>query len=151
MESLIPNSIFEKAVLLDSGVLYALTDKRDQYHQSAKNSLIYIQKNKLPIFVTNIVIIEAYRLILNNLGKDNAQKFLKSILNDIKNGAMKVERVSEYDEKEGQKYIFEKQGYSLTLTDTINFSVMFRMGIYQMFGFDRDCLIFGFKLFSIKS
>ena len=151
MQGLIHNSIFEKAVLLDSSALYALTDSRDQYHQSAINLLSDIQQKKFPIFVTNAVIIEAYRLILHKLGKNNAQKFLQTIISDIKNGSIKIERMSENDESEGQKIIFNNQGHSLTLTDTINFSVMLRMGIYKMFGFDSDCYIVGLELFSINN
>ena len=94
MQDLIHNSIFEKAVLLDSSALYALTDKRDQYHQLAKALLKNIQDKKFPIFITNIVIIETYRLVLHKLGKDNAQEFLKSILKEIRNRAIIIERIS---------------------------------------------------------
>lgn len=151
MQGLIHNSIFEKAVLLDSSAIYALTDSRDQYHQSAKDLLNNIQKSNLPIFVTNAVIIESYRLILHKLGKANAQKFLQTVVNDVKSGVLKVERMSEADEEGGKKIIFDNQGHSLTLTDTINFSVMLRMGIYKMFGFDSDCCIVGLELFSVSN
>lgn len=147
MEGIIHNTIFEKAVLLDTSALYALTDNRDQYHNSAIEFLKNIQENKLPIFTTNAVIIESYRLVLYKLGKDNAQKFLQTIIDDIKKGIIKMERMSIADEEEGQKIIFDNKGYKLTLTDTINFSVMLRMGIYKMFGFDSDCTIVGLELF----
>ena len=147
MQGIIHNSIFEKAVLLDTSALYALTDNRDQYHKSAIEFLKDIQKNKLPIFTTNAVIIESYRLVLYKLGKDNAQKFLQTIIEDVKKGIIKIERMSIDDEDNGQKIIFENKGHKLTLTDTINFSVMLRMGIYKMFGFDSDCNIVGLELF----
>lgn len=150
MQGLIPNSIFEKAVLLDTSALYALADNKDQYHESALNLLCNIQKNKLPIYITNAVIIEAYRLILHKLGKKNAQKFLQELIGDIKKGIIKVERMSENDEKEGQEIIFKNQNHKLTLTDTINFSVMFRMGIFKIFSFDSDCFIVGLEQFSYK-
>ncbi len=149
MQGLIHNSIFEKAVLLDTSALYALTDSRDQYHTSAIELLGIIQQRNLPIFITNAVIIETYRLILHKLGKTNAQKFLETLIGDIKKGVIKIERMSENDEEEGQQIIFNNKGHALTLTDTINFSVMLRMGIYKMFGFDSDCCVVGLELFSV--
>jgi len=148
MEGVIHNSIFEKAVLLDTSALYALADKRDQYHQSAKDLFKQIQNDKLSIFTTNAVIIEAYRLVLHKLGKNNAHKFLETVLSDVSKGIIKLERMSVEDETGGQKIIFNNKGYKLTLTDTINFSVMLRMGIYIMFGFDSDCSVVGLELFS---
>ena len=144
---MIHNTIFEKAVLIDTSALYALVDSRDQYHQTALELLTHARSKNFPIFISNAVIIEAYRLVLNKLGKDNAHKFLNSVLNDIKNGILKIERMSENDENMGQKIIFDNKGYNLTLTDSINFSIMFRKGIYKMFGFDSDCYIVGLEKF----
>jgi len=134
---------------MDSGALYAITDKRDQNHSSAKNLLIHAQQQSFPIFVTNAVVIESYRLILHKLGRSNAHKFLNSILTDIQNGVVKLERMTEADEDAGQKMIFKYNDQDFTLTDSVSFCVMLRMGIYKMFGFDSDCLAVGLELFSI--
>src|SRR5262245_28635971 len=113
MQGLIHNSIFEKAVLFDSSALYALADTRDQYHQIATSLLRTIQKNNLPLFITNAVIIESYRLILHKLGRNNARRFLKAILKDIEKGTVKLERMLKSDELEGHKIVFQNQGYDL--------------------------------------
>lgn len=148
MEGLIHNTLFEKAVLIDSGALYAVADSRDQNHISAKGLLVHAQQQSFPVFVTNAVVIETYRLILHKLGRSNAHKFLNSILNDIQSGVVKLERMTEADEDAGQKMVFKYNDQDFTLTDSVNFCVMLRMGIYKIFGFDSHCLVIGLELFS---
>jgi len=148
-QGFVPNTLYERAVLIDSSALYALTDKRDQYHESAKLLLIKVQEDKLPIFITNTVVIESFRLILHRLGRSNAHIFLENLISDIESGSMKIVRMSDDDENEAQKIVFNNKGHDLTLTDSINFSVMLRLGIYKMFGFDSDCNVVGFELYSI--
>lgn len=147
MSQLTLKTLFEKAVLIDTCALYAMADKRDQHHQNAKQLFSTAQIQKLTIIVTNATIIESYRLALHKLGRQNALKFLDNILSDIKNGVLKLERMSDIDEIEGQQMIYKYQAHDITLTDSISFCMMFRMGVFRVLGFDSDCQLVGLELY----
>lgn len=144
----IPNTIFERSILIDSSALFALAYKNDQYHLQAKELLTHAQKEKFPLYITNVVIIETFRLILHKLGRFNAHLFLETMIKDVDAGVLRLERMSESDENNAQSIIFKHKDHNITLTDSVNFCIMFRMGIYKMFGFDSDCFVVGLECFS---
>ena len=139
----IPQTFYQRAILIDPSALYALVDPRDQYHVQAKNYLEAILRRGFPVFVTNASLIETYRLILHKLGTARALQFLDVIFDA--ESKFRMERMNLEDEETAKGYVKKFDDQELTLTDAVNFAVMIRKGILTMFGFDSDCHLVGLQ------
>ncbi len=64
-----------RAVIADTGPLYAAVDVDDQYHQRAQAELQLIEAKNLTIVVAFPVYLETYNLLLYRLGTEQAISF----------------------------------------------------------------------------
>jgi predicted nucleic acid-binding protein len=133
-------SLFAKAILIDTCVLLALANSRDNYHLTASECLQTISKYHFPIYISIPTIYESHRRILFDLGQSAAQRFL----NQIYDGSLNIERTVDEDERQARFLIEKYAALKLTLTDAANMSVMLRLGIATAFSFDRHFLQAGF-------
>ena len=69
----------KRAVLADTGPLYALADPDDQYHDRAGEQVIAIQDSGRQIIVLYPTLLEAYTLISRYLGLAFAHTWLDSL------------------------------------------------------------------------
>jgi uncharacterized protein len=134
-------TIYEKSVFVDTGPLYALFNKKDNYNQKAQSCLESIRKDKLPIYVSNITIIETHKRLLFDLGYAKAIEFLVSIYD----GSIPIVRLAEEDEHEAKRILLKFSDQDFSLYDAINFSIMKRIGISKAFTFDSHFKTFGFE------
>ena len=139
----IPRTIYAKAVLIDTGAIYALVDTSDAYHQKAKQYLEEASQQSLPLFITNSTIIESYRLIIHRLGWKVAIEFLRNMYSSGNN--IRIERMTVADEEKARSIVEKFKEHILTLTDAVNYSVMLRIGILNIFSFDSDCYLLGLQ------
>lgn len=65
-----------KAVLVDSGPLYALADPDDEWHDRAGGELFLLEDRRLQLVVPWPVLLEAYTLVLRRLGLKKAHSWL---------------------------------------------------------------------------
>jgi predicted nucleic acid-binding protein len=137
----IPRSIYTQAILIDTSALYALADKKDQYHIEASSCLQSIAQKHYPVWVTNCTIIETHRRILQGLGIGKGVVFLDYIYSS----GISVVRAQVEDEDQAKDYIHRYKDQDLTYYDAISFAVMKRMGIGSAFTFDRHFTILGFN------
>ncbi len=72
-----------RAVLADSGPLYAAADPDDAYHERAHRELERLARDKYEVVVAYPALLEAYTLVLFRLGRRAASNWL----NDITSGA----------------------------------------------------------------
>jgi uncharacterized protein len=63
-------------VLLDTGIVYALADRDDHWHE---RSVAYVRGLREPVFTTVTVIPEAAHLIRDRLGRKAEQSLIRSI------------------------------------------------------------------------
>ena len=68
-----------RAVLADTGPLYAANDKGDAHHQRALRELQALARNRRDVFIPFPVLLEAYSLLLFRLGRDAASAWLGEI------------------------------------------------------------------------
>jgi predicted nucleic acid-binding protein len=71
-----------RAILADTGALYALADSSDRYHQQSQAELDVINRDNLAIIVPYPVYVETHKLILYRQGCANALVFAKRLLTE---------------------------------------------------------------------
>ncbi len=69
-----------RAVLADTGPLYATVDPDDQYHARSQADLEQLDRDNLAVFVPYPVYLEAYSLVLYRLGSEKAILFAQEII-----------------------------------------------------------------------
>ena len=68
-----------RAVLADTGPLYAAVDPDDHYHERAQEQLQALEKEGLSVVLAYPILLEAYTLILYRLGHLAASRWLKDV------------------------------------------------------------------------
>jgi predicted nucleic acid-binding protein len=96
-----------RAVLADTGPLYALVDPDDQYHRRARAELKKLREERLPLMTSWSNVTEAYNLVLQELSIPKAQRWLReltpriSLFNpsdeDYSEAARRLQRYSDQD------------------------------------------------------
>lgn len=69
-----------RAVLADTGPLYAAVDSDDQYHARSQADLQQLDRNNLAVILPYSVYLEAYSLVLYRLGSKKAILFAQEII-----------------------------------------------------------------------
>jgi predicted nucleic acid-binding protein len=72
-----------RAVLADTGPLYAAADPDDAHHQRARRELRRIARGRLEVMVAYPTLSEAYTLVLYRLGKDFALSWMDDVLSGV--------------------------------------------------------------------
>jgi hypothetical protein len=140
----VPRSIYERAVLFDTGALEAIADPRDQYHDEAAICLAELKELAYPFYVTTLTIAETHRRVLYkpHLGILPALRFLEGIFNDSTN----IVRPTEEDERQAVEYIKRFDDQDITFTDAISMAAMKRFGLRKAFAFDWHFTLLGFQV-----
>jgi predicted nucleic acid-binding protein len=138
----VPETIYERAVLFDTGALVAITDSRDQYHDRAVACLGELRQLAYPWYITTLTIAETHRRLLyrSHLGMLSALDFLESIYE----GSVNIARSTEADARQAMEYIKRFDDQDLTFTDAINMAVTKRLGLRRVFAFDWHFTLLGF-------
>ena len=133
---MVPEEIF-----VDTSAWIALADKDDVYHKKAAAvypSLLKTQKN---LITSNLIIAEAYIIILNELGHTPSLHFLERIKASPR--ILKIYSNEEIEaEAEGMLAKYSDQDFSYT--DAVSFVIMKRQKIKRAFCFNKHFVIPGF-------
>jgi predicted nucleic acid-binding protein len=135
-----PGTLYKRAVLIDTGPLYALADPRDNRHAEAIQCLSQITRLSFPLFLTNLTIAETHRRILHSLGIQRGLAFLAS----VHDGNHNIVRPEESDDTKARDILNRYQDHHFSFTDGVCFAVMLRLGIVRAFSFDKHFQVMGF-------
>lgn len=72
-----------RAIIADTGLLYALLNASDQYHKRAQLELALLEQERLAILVSYPVFLESYSLALHRLGFEAAQSFARELAQGV--------------------------------------------------------------------
>jgi predicted nucleic acid-binding protein len=65
-----------RAVLADSGPLYAAVDEADEHHLEARRDLSTLERDRRSVVIAYPILLEAYSLVLYRLGVAAAHKWI---------------------------------------------------------------------------
>ena len=114
----------KRAVLADTGPLYAAADKDDSYHRKAHAELKRLAREGYGVVVAYPTLCETYTLVLHRLGKSAGSNWLE----DMMTGASLINAAAE-DYQDARKKIAAFADQPITLFDTIVAVLSERLGI----------------------
>jgi len=113
-----------RAVIADTGPLYAAVDPDDQYHRRAQRELNRLAREKHELVVAYPVVLEAYTLVLHRLGTEVAVSWLT----EMAAGTAFVNPTPE-DYKEAVKKVSRFADQKITLFDATVAAVADRLSL----------------------
>jgi len=113
-----------RAVLADTGPLYAAVDPDDQYHERAQDQLKALQEGSLSVVLSYPTLLEAYTLILYRLGHRTASGWL----DDVRTGAALVNPTPQ-DYRDATALVSRFPDQSISLFDATLATLASRLGL----------------------
>jgi predicted nucleic acid-binding protein len=133
---------WERRVFVDSSAYLALLDRTDEHHAQAAAILDHLADVRTRPFTTNILVIEAYSLVLSALGRTAAVRFLLGSMTS----STVVVRARARDEERARQILLQYDDRDFSFVDAISFAVMERLHIARAFTFDRHFAQYGFTI-----
>ena len=131
-------------ILVDTSAIFALIDRGDSFHPTAKNVLSELHRRRISPLMTNFIVAESHALLLNRLGAGLARDWL------FRN-VWPVERVTDDDEARAHAVIRQYADKTFSYTDATSFAVMDRLRLKAAFAFDPHFRQYGFQVLGLKS
>ena len=134
--------IFNENIFVDTSAWLALADKDDAYHRRAALIFPSLLKNYRSLITSNLVIAEAYILILNELGHKAAIDFLERLKASPR--ILKMYATEEI-EASAEKILIKYNDQDFSYADSVSFAIMRKEKIKKAFCFDKHFLTAGFE------
>jgi predicted nucleic acid-binding protein len=128
-------------VFVDTGGFFALYSANDLDHVRAVEVFRRANSERWILVTTNAVVFETYALLLNRTGEGRAKAV--GFLGDIESSDLRVERVSEDDEKKAIALVRDHEDKTYSLCDAASFVVCERLGITGAVACDDDFRSYG--------
>ena len=103
-----------RAVLADTGPLYAAVDPSDQYHRRARAELERLESHATAVWIPYPILFETYTLILRRLGIPAVHRWLQEVLA----GAAMI-NPSSRDYTDAARSLLDYSDQPLTLFDAV--------------------------------
>lgn len=128
-------------VLLDTSALLALVNPEDDHHVKAVEIHRSLIHKKAALVLPNFLLAESHTIINRRLGPREAREFLNSALRDFE-----IERVTLEDEWAAHALLQEvSRQKDLSYFDAVAASMAERLGMEEIFTFDRHFSLLGLK------
>ena len=119
-----------KAIIVDTGILYALADVDDAWHEPSKN---FVQ-NILDILIVPITVIPEICYLLNsNLGREAEKKFLTAIIQE----ELKIESMKNEDFRRVWQLLDTYANINIGFVDASLIAIAERLKINRILTTDR--------------
>jgi predicted nucleic acid-binding protein len=127
------------AVFIDTSAIYAILDRSDQNHASARDAWLRLLDADLSLFTTNYVLVESCALAQSRLGIEA----VKAIQEEIA-PAIGIDWIDEAAHSLASAVLLSARRRKLSLVDCASFGAMRRAGARVAFAFDRHFAEEGF-------
>jgi len=136
-------AIVRHGVFVDTSAWYAVTNNRDGNHQIAIRRFRRFIDQGRQVVTTNDVVGETYTLLRSRVGFDPAWGFLRRM-----HASTLIRRiyVPESWSPDVERLLAQYDDHVFSYVDATSFVTMRRLGIQDVFSFDRDFVIAGFTV-----
>lgn len=128
-------------IFVDTSALYALLDRDDRFHSSAKAAFVGLAEQDL--VTHSYVLVEVTALVQRRLGSDAVRRFSQDFL-----PALSTIWIDETAHTAGLAALLAALPTDVSLVDFVSFHVMRERGIARAFAFDDDFQAAGFLIAS---
>ncbi len=137
----VPQSLSERAVLVDTSAFYARLDQSDQWHQEATKGFDLLAQERRPLFTTNLVVGETFALTLRRLGSPIAMQWLEAL------GTFNLVFQKEEHHPSVVDLLRRYPAAAFSYVDVFSLLTMEEIGIPAAFTFDRQFQRQGWRVF----
>jgi predicted nucleic acid-binding protein len=135
--------MLSQEIFVDASAWVALADKDDAYHKRAASVYPQLLKIGRNLVTSNLVIAEAYIIILKELGHKAALAFLEGLKTSPR--ILKIYS-NETIEAEAMSLLRKYEDQDFSYTDAVSFIIMKGEKITRAFSFDKHFLTIGFLM-----
>jgi uncharacterized protein len=128
-------------IFIDTSAFYALLDRDDAHHATAKSAWTELLKAVHTLVTSNYILVETFALLQNRLGIEAARAFHNDVLPLIN-----IEFVASGTHRSGVAALLSASRRDLSLVDCVSFEVMRTSGINTVFAFDKHFKEQGFAI-----
>ena len=128
----LPPRLARRAVFVDSSAFFAFSDRRDQWHRSAREGFERLSTEGRLLFTSDLIVAETYRLFLQRRGREVALEWAHALadMNLLFHTLTAHERTL--------VLLATTPLPQLSYTDASSRVLMEAAGIQTIFSFDRD-------------
>ena len=128
-------------VLVDTSALFALMNPDDEHHSSAVKIHNRLISSNSALILPNFILSETHTILNKRLGPKVARDFLNAALQDFE-----IERVTLEDEWSAHAMLQNtSRSKNLSYFDAAAVAMAQRLGIHNVFSFDRHFFLMGLK------
>ncbi len=138
----IGQTIYEQALMLDTGPLISLYTPNDPQKNEIQELLQQIESQSYPVCITHLTIAETHRRILY----DNHQVVAIIFLRNIYDRTINIFELQHPDIHDAIGIIARYSDQQISYTDAINMAVMKRVGIRKVLTYDHHFQILNFSI-----
>lgn len=128
-------------LLVDTSALYAVLDRDDANHPTAREIWMRLLSGSDRLKTTNYIVVETSALVQHRLGMPAMRTFLDEVI-----PAIEVEWITPSDHQAAVAALLAADRRRLSLVDCSSFTVMRRLGLHHAFAFDRHFAEQGFEM-----
>jgi predicted nucleic acid-binding protein len=125
---------------VDTSAIYAILDRSDVNHETAKNCWFALLDSNDPLFTTSYVVVESCALAQCRLGLEAVRSISEELL-----PVMEIVWVDESTHSTAMAALLAAQRRKLSLVDCVSFAVSRLRGSQVAFSFDRHFVEEGFQ------
>jgi predicted nucleic acid-binding protein len=130
-----------QSVFFDASAYAAIHVRTDHHNRDATAISKAIVHARRPTITTNFIVAETHAVVLARVGSRSAFQTL-GFIDQI---TTHIERVSAEDELDARRILEQYDDKTFSYTDATSFAVMERLGLKDVFTFDRHFEQFGFS------
>ena len=126
-------------IFLDTSLIYALADRRDEFHGVARHRFDLALQSRRPLVTHSYVLVESIALLQRRLSLQAGLEFSRDA------AGLEIEWVGASLHREALAALSD--GAKTSFVDQVSFAVMRHRGITEALTLDRDFAAAGFRLF----